>query len=118
MNKKNVLICGATGYIGLQLVKLLLKHKYTNIVYLCGNSSVGKKISFYDSTLSNKKLPKITKFNKKYLSNVDVVFSALPNGDAQKLSKSLLKKNILIDLSADFRLKKALDYKKWYKSNH
>ena len=35
----NALIAGSTGYIGIQLVKLLLKHKNINIKYLCGNSS-------------------------------------------------------------------------------
>jgi N-acetyl-gamma-glutamyl-phosphate reductase len=42
----------------------------------------------------------------------------LPNGEAQKISNFLLSKNILIDLSADFRLKKADDYLKWYKIQH
>ena len=46
MDKKNVLICGATGYIGLQLTKLLCKHKKVNIKYLCGSTSVGKKNRF------------------------------------------------------------------------
>tara|TARA_Y100000590_G_scaffold84402_1_gene94302 strand:- start:3366 stop:4388 length:1023 start_codon:yes stop_codon:yes gene_type:complete len=118
MSKINVLINGSTGYIGIQLVKLLLKHKYIKIKYLCGSSSVGKNISFFDKTLKNKNLPKITKFNKKMLNDVLVVFSALPNGEAQKISKFLLKKNTLIDLSADFRLIKAKDYFKWYKIKH
>ena len=43
MAKLNVLIAGSTGYIGIQLIKLLIKHKNINIKYLCGNSSVGKK---------------------------------------------------------------------------
>jgi N-acetyl-gamma-glutamyl-phosphate reductase len=42
----------------------------------------------------------------------------LPNGESQKISKVLLKKNTLIDLSADFRLKKPSDYLKWYKIKH
>ena len=67
MLKLNVLIAGSTGYIGIQLVKLLIKHKYINIKYLCGNSSVGKKISLYDKSLLKNQLPKITKFNKKIL---------------------------------------------------
>ena len=46
MAKLNVLIAGSTGYIGVQLIKLLIKHKYINIKYLCGNSSAGKKISY------------------------------------------------------------------------
>ena len=43
MPKLNALVAGSTGYIGVQLIKLLIKHKYINIKYLCGNSSVGKK---------------------------------------------------------------------------
>ena len=118
MHKLDALIAGSTGYIGIQLIRLLVKHKYVNIKYLCGNTSVGKKISFYENSLKSKKLPKITKFNKKYLNDVDVVFTALPNGEAQTLSKFLLKKNVLIDLAADFRLKKSSEYLKWYKQKH
>ena len=65
MTKVNALIAGSTGYIGLQLVKLLLKHKNVNIKFLCGNSSKGKNIYLYDKELKNKKLPKIIKFKKK-----------------------------------------------------
>jgi len=118
MSKINVLISGATGYIGIQLTKILVNHKKVNIKYLCGSSSKGKKISFFDKSLNKYKLPKIVKFNKIFLSNVDVVFTALPNGESQKISKFLLKKNILIDLSADFRLKKASDFLNWYKIKH
>ena len=118
MSKLNVLVCGSTGYIGIELVKILAKHKKINIKYLCGNSSVGKNISFYDKSLSKKKLPIIRKFQRKLLKEVDIIFSALPNGEAQKLSKFLLDKNLLIDLSADFRLKNKNEYLKWYKIKH
>jgi len=118
MYKINVLVAGSTGYIGIELIKILIKHKYVNIKYLCGSSSVGKKVSNYDKNLKNKKLPKIIKFNKKLLSKVDVIFTALPNGESQKISNLLLPKNHLIDLSADFRLKKSKDYLKWYKIKH
>ena len=118
MSKLNVLVCGSTGYIGIELVKILARHKKIHIKYLCGNSSVGKNISFYDKSLSKKKLPIIRKFQRKLLEEVDVIFSALPNGEAQKLSKFLLDKNLLIDLSADFRLKNKNEYLKWYKIKH
>ena len=111
MPKLNVLVAGSTGYIGIQLIKLLNKHKYVKIKYLCGNKSIGKKISYYDKTIGLKRLPKIVKFNKKFLNEIDVVFTALPNGEAQVISKYLNKQNVLIDLAADFRLQKALDYK-------
>ena len=118
MHKLDVLIAGSTGYIGVQLVKLLLKHPNINIKYLCGNSSVGKNISFFDSELKNKRLPMIVKLNKSYFNDVDIIFSALPNGEAQILSNQLLKKNILIDLAADFRLEDPNEYNRWYKSKH
>ncbi len=118
MLKIDVLVAGSTGYIGIQLINLLVNHKNVNIKYLCGNSSAGKNISIYDNKLKNKNLPKIIKFNHKLLKDVDIIFTALPNGEAQKISKKLLKKNTLIDLAADFRLEKASDYLKWYKQKH
>ena len=45
MPKLNALVAGSTGYIGVQLIKLLLKHNNIKIKYLCGNRSVGKNIS-------------------------------------------------------------------------
>ena len=118
MPKLNVLVAGSTGYIGVQLIKLLVKHSKIRIKYLCGNTSVGKKISTYDKALNSKKLPKIIKFNKKLLNDVDVIFSALPNGEAQDISKNLNYNNTLIDLAADFRLENPFEYLKWYKQKH
>ena len=118
MPKLNVLIAGSNGYIGIQLIKLLIKHNSVNIKYLCGNSSVGKKISFYEKSLSKINLPKISKFKKSYLEKVDIIFTALPNGQAQEISNNLLKRNTLIDLAADFRLHNPNDYLKWYKQKH
>ncbi len=118
MRKINALVAGCTGYIGVQLIKLLIRHKFVNIKYLCGNSSVGKEISKFDKSFSSKNLPKIIKFNKRYLKDVDVIFTALPNGEAQKISKYLNNDHVLIDLAADFRLEKSSDYLKWYKQKH
>ena len=118
MDKINVLISGATGYIGTQLTKILYKHKKVNIKYLCGSSSIGKKISYYDKDLKKANLPKITKFDKKLLFNVDAIFTALPNGEAQKIAKKINVDSLLIDLSGDFRIKNPSVYKKWYGLNH
>ena len=118
MSKLNALIAGSTGYIGIQLIKLLIKHPNIKIKYLCGNTSIGKSIYNFDNTIKNKNLPKIIKFSNKLLKDVNLIFTALPNGEAQKISNRLLTKNILIDLSADFRLNSAREYLKWYKIKH
>ena len=52
------------------------------------------------------------------LNDIDVIFTALPNGEAQKISNKLKKHNTLIDLSADFRLRNAKTYLKYYKKKH
>ena len=44
----NIAIAGATGYIGLQLVKILAKHPKVKILYLCASKSVGKSIYSFD----------------------------------------------------------------------
>ena len=59
MPKLNVLVAGSTGYIGVQLIKLLIKHKNINIKYLCGNTSVGKRISYFDKSLIKKNYLKL-----------------------------------------------------------
>ena len=118
MNQLNVLVTGSTGYIGVQLVKLLCKHKYIKIKYLCGNSSIGKNIYVYDKTLKKYNLPKIVKVNYRYFKEVDIIFTALPNGQSQIIANNLNKRNVLIDLSADFRIKDVNIYEKFYKIKH
>tara|TARA_B100000963_G_scaffold360355_1_gene390887 strand:+ start:1106 stop:2125 length:1020 start_codon:yes stop_codon:yes gene_type:complete len=117
MPKINVLIAGSTGYIGIQLVKLLCKHKKVNIKYLCGNTSVGKNISFFDKSLKKYKLPKISKLKSKNLKEVDVIFTSLPNGESKKIANKLDENKVLIDLAADFRLKNRKIYKRYYGIN-
>ena len=51
MSKLNALIAGSTGYIGIQLIKLLIKHPNINIKYLCGNTSKGKSIYTFDKNI-------------------------------------------------------------------
>ena len=114
----NIVVAGATGYIGLELIKILLKHPKVNIQYLCATKSIGKSISFFDKTLAKKKLPKITKIGKVIWKNIDVLFTALPNGEAQKIAKIIPDHTKLIDLSADFRLDSHKAYQRWYGIHH
>ena len=113
-----VAICGATGFVGIELIKILLNHKKVKIVYLCAKKSVGKSIGKFDKSLINKKLPKIVKFEDINFKNISLIFSALPNGEAQIIANKIPNTLRLIDLSADFRLNDVREYLKWYKKKH
>ena len=114
----NIGIAGATGYVGIQLIKILLKHPRVKIKYLCANKSAGKKINLFDKTLNKKKLPTITKVKSIDWNKINILFTSLPNGEAQKIAKVVPKHIKLIDLSADFRLKNHKSYKQWYGIEH
>jgi len=114
----NIVVAGATGYVGLQLVKILSKHPKVRIKYLCATKSIGKPIKSFDKTISGEKIPKISKLNKVKWSEIDVLFTALPNGEAQKIAKRIPSSIKIIDLSADFRLNNFKSYEKWYGIKH
>jgi len=114
----NIAIAGATGFVGIELIKILLKHKKVKILYLCATKSVGKHIHIFDKKLKNKNLPKISQIQNLNWSKINIIFTALPNGEAQKIAKIIPATVKLIDLSGDFRLRKSNDYKKWYGLNH
>ena len=101
----NVAIAGATGYIGLELIKLLCKHPKVKIKYICAQNSIGKSIYKFDSSFRKKSLPKISYLKDIDYQKIELLFTALPNGEAQKISKKICNKVRLIDLSADFRFK-------------
>ena len=59
MNMKsiNVIVAGATGYIGLELIKILSKHPKVKIIYLCATKSIGKSVDYFDKKINIKFLP-------------------------------------------------------------
>jgi N-acetyl-gamma-glutamyl-phosphate reductase len=119
-NNVNIVVAGATGYVGLDLVYYLSRHPKVKITYLCAQKNINKNISNFDHRIKKKKLPKISNLNNVNWQNVDLLYLCLPNGAAQKLIKKLFKYKHLkfIDLSADFRIEDPKKYKKWYSLNH
>ncbi|MFO7952081.1 MAG: N-acetyl-gamma-glutamyl-phosphate reductase [Bacillota bacterium] len=115
-----VAVLGATGYTGVELVRLLNSHPGAKTVFLSSESYAGKKISEVhpqfnqqvDLLLEPMQVDKIP-------GSVEVVFCALPHGKSAETAAALLKKGFkVIDLSADFRLRKAELYQEWYKLDH
>ena len=114
----NIAIAGATGYVGLELIKILSNHPKAKIVYLCAKKSIGKSINAFDKRIKKNNLPKISRIKKINWDKVNILFTALPHGEAQKIAKRIPNNIKLIDLSADFRLSSSKLYKKWYGFNH
>ena len=93
-----IAIAGATGYIGLELINILSKHPKADILYLCATKSIGKSINSLDKRINKKNLPKISRIEKINWNLIDVLFTALPNGQAHKIAKILprrIKKSFL-----------------------
>ena len=114
---KNIVIYGASGYVGQELLKLCANHPEVNISGLSANSSVGQDIDFELKDRRKTKI-KFEKFEDIDLSNVDFIFNCLPNGQMHKVINNIDTNIRIIDLSIDFRLNNLSDYKRWYEFDH
>lgn len=113
-------ILGGTGYAGVEVVRLLLRHPNVSIERIVSHSYAGQKISdiypnlmgICDIVLSELNVDDITE-------SCDVVFTALPHGASKEVIPSLYEKGIkIIDLSGDFRYNDKKVYEKWYGEEH
>ncbi len=110
-------IIGASGYGGIQLVRLLLEHPHVELAYLGGHSSAGKAYSEIYPHLSNIVNLKIEPIDLDAIAErCQVVFLGLPNGLACDMAPVLMAKGCkVLDLSADYRFKDLDTYTTWYK---
>jgi N-acetyl-gamma-glutamyl-phosphate reductase len=103
-------ILGTTGYTGMLLARLLVEHPDVEQVLPVSSSKVGQKLSEVDPGFQdpNAKIldgGNLQSFEAAQEQNPDVVFSALPHLESARLCAPFLGKSVIIDLSADFRLK-------------
>ena len=119
MSKKvSVAILGSTGYVGLELVKILSKHPNIKIVFIGTENNPNTSIQNFDNTIDNHEIP-LTQFNKDFdYQKADTVFLALPHGVSSKYVKLYYDKIQIIDLSADFRINDFEIYKNNYGGSH
>jgi N-acetyl-gamma-glutamyl-phosphate reductase len=112
-----VAIVGASGYGGVQLVRLLLEHPLVEIAYLGGSGSVGQTFADLYPHLSHRISLPIEHCEPEVIAQrARVVFLSLPNGLAANLAPRLLAKGCkVLDLSADYRFKDLNTYETWYK---
>ena len=115
-----VAIVGVTGYTGQELVRLLLQHENVEIESAVSHSHNGKTLTTV--------YPGLSKTNdlicedadlEKLAAEVDVIFLALPHGNAaSRVNEKVLAQCKIIDLGGDFRLKDVSTYEQWYKLKH
>lgn len=112
-------IIGASGYTGYELIKILTKHKNTELAVLNTGHYGGKAVSSLYGDFKDKSL-KFTNYSTDEINkmNIDVLFLCTPNGIAKDLVKQINKKTKIIDLSADFRFKNIKIYEKVYGIKH
>jgi len=115
-NKISVGIVGASGYGGVQLVRLLTQHPAVELTYLGGDSSAGKSYDEIYPHLADSVSLKVEPVDLDTIaSRCQVVFLSLPNGLACKMAPTLLGKGCkVLDLSADYRFDNLDTYKAWY----
>jgi N-acetyl-gamma-glutamyl-phosphate reductase len=107
-------ILGATGYAGAELARILYCHPHVRLTSVSGAEGIGQKLGEFFPHLYPIELT-----IRERLDDVDVVLAALPHKVAATLLLPWIDRGArVIDLSADFRLKDAVEYEQWYQVSH
>ena len=119
MREVNASIVGASGYSGAELLRILARHSKVAVQKLFANASAGKRVdevfpSFHSEITASYEL-----YSAEAACTSDVVFIALPSGEAMNIVPELLQRGKkVVDLGGDFRLRDAAVYEQFYKRNH
>ena len=116
----NVGIIGATGYVGIEIVRLLQNHPGVNIASVVSQSFSGRKISDVYPNLKNVFEMECQELDiDKISQEADIFITALPHGVSKEVIPRLIEKGKrVIDHSGDFRYKSVEVYEKWYNTKH
>ncbi|TCB33705.1 N-acetyl-gamma-glutamyl-phosphate reductase [Acinetobacter sp. ANC 4910] len=112
-------IVGGTGYTGVELLRLLLRHPNVQVNVLTSRTENGRRVDDMFPSLRGHTDLKYSDLNIEQLKQCDVVFFATPHGVAMKHAEELVAANTkVIDLAADFRLQNLVQFEKWYGMQH
>ncbi|UNW05562.1 N-acetyl-gamma-glutamyl-phosphate reductase [Acinetobacter indicus] len=119
MNVISVGIVGGTGYTGVELLRLLLRHPEVQVTVLTSRTEAGRRVDDMFPSLRGHTDLCYSDLNIEDLKQCDVVFFATPHGVAMKHAADLVAANTkVIDLAADFRLQDLAQFEKWYGMEH
>jgi LysW-gamma-L-alpha-aminoadipyl-6-phosphate/LysW-L-glutamyl-5-phosphate reductase len=117
MDRARVSIVGASGYGGGELLRLLLSHPNVTVHQVTSESNAGNYV--YSIHPNLRKVTNLQFVSSKVLEPTDVLFLALPHGEAQKRIEQFAGlAPVIVDLSADFRLRDLATYKRYYDEDH
>jgi N-acetyl-gamma-glutamyl-phosphate reductase len=112
-------IVGGTGYTGVELLRVLVLHPEVEVAVVTSRADAGIRVDVAYPSLRGFIDVVFSAPDVAALSACDIVFFATPNGTAMLMTKALLDCGVkVIDLSADFRLKDAAEWTKWYGMEH
>ncbi|GAA3835092.1 N-acetyl-gamma-glutamyl-phosphate reductase [Streptomyces chiangmaiensis] len=111
-------VAGASGYAGGELLRLLLAHPEVEIGALTGNSNAGQRLGALQPHLLPLADRILEETSPAVLAGHDVVFLALPHGQSAAVAEQLGPDVLVIDMGADFRLKDAADWERFYGTPH
>ena len=113
-----IAILGASGYTGAELVRLIATHPHMEIAALSADRKAGMEMAEVFPFLRHLALPKLQKIEDIDFAAIDLCFCALPHGTTQAVIAALPRTLKIVGLSADFRLRDAAAYAKWYGQPH
>lgn len=113
-------IIGASGYTGVELLRLCSGHPGLEVAFATGDSQAGNQIaSLYPNLAAEYGDRAFDAYSATLLDGVDGVFVALPHGASQGIMAGILDAGVpVVDLGADFRLPDAATYSQWYGEDH
>ncbi|MDF3288960.1 N-acetyl-gamma-glutamyl-phosphate reductase [Streptomyces silvisoli] len=113
-----VAVAGASGYAGGEVLRLLMGHSQVQIGAVTGNSSAGQPLGAVQPHLVPLAERMLEATTPEALAGHDVVFLALPHGQSAAVAERLGDGTLIVDCGADFRLKRAADWQRFYGSAH
>lgn len=114
-----VAIVGATGYTGVELLRLLSGHPNVSVEVITSRAEAGRPVAELFPNLRGISPLVFSEPDEEQLASCDVVFFATPHGVAQATVPALLARGCrVIDLSADFRIRDVPLWEQWYNQPH
>ena len=112
-------IVGGTGYTGVELLRLLAQHPQAEVKVITSRKEAGTPVSAMFPSLRRRVELAFSEPSPQALRGCDVVFFAAPTGVAMEQARAILEGGArIVDLSADFRLRDAAEWERWYKMKH